>query len=308
MNRPTWLGGHGRWEKDLHAYTDGTLRGDGRSAFVRHMETCDECRTASAELEAMRTVLRTMPDRAAPRSFRITPEMAAEVKRQPERGGSHGFVPAPVMTPSYVRPPAPVFALRFAQATAAVAVLGLAAVLVADFGGVGTGNDSSATFASEDADMQRTTMGTAESAGAGADAAGAPASSDAGGSGDGSEPNDTVDDGALPLPDTEDGVGGASANGETPTAEPRPEPPMTGADSDDVNRQADISDPIVPSDAPGEAETTLISGTEVAPSAADSGDNATRSTLRAFEAVLGIVAVGAIVLAFFASRSIRSRA
>lgn len=103
---------HRRWSDQASAFVDDELDAAARVRFERHLAGCARC---AADVEALRSVkllVSRMPEVAAPRSFRLTPQMVA--------------APAPP-----VRRAAPV-ALRTAQFAAGLAVIAFVAVLTID--------------------------------------------------------------------------------------------------------------------------------------------------------------------------------
>jgi anti-sigma factor RsiW len=108
---------------ELSAYLDGELIPLRIEAMQAHLASCQSCR---AELEALRELkagLATLPEVAAPRSFALTPEMAARPLGEKER------------------PAAPVRARALANGmrlAGAGMTLALVIVLVLDFTGSGT--------------------------------------------------------------------------------------------------------------------------------------------------------------------------
>ncbi|MCC7364237.1 MAG: zf-HC2 domain-containing protein [Dehalococcoidia bacterium] len=300
MNRPAWLGGHERWERRLHGYVDGSLDSGGRAAFERHLASCAACSGAVEEHRATRTLLRGLPERPAPRSFAITPEMAAEARSRPAANPAR-----PVVVAAPIRPPAPVMALRFAQVTAAVAALGFFALLTVDFAGVADDGDDDQVAADAGAGATQEAMTTMSSA------AGTP--EDAGEMFEGdretgaAEPSSTMP--ALPTVE-----GGGVSGQSVPEATPQqtPPPPATGgqptteapADDSTVEQRTtnDVTSAANAYDTGAGAPDAIAPG----PGTAISHDRS-KTTLRAFEAVFASIAIGAAALAFFAARGIRSR-
>ena len=176
---------------DISAHADGELAPDRLDPLETHLAGCERCRKELADLLAVRTALRDLPQVAAPRSFTLTPAMA---EREPLPVTSRS-------TPSFV-------AMRVAGAGFAAV---LAVVVMLDAGGFvddngGGGDDSSAELLdAAPASRIVTTSGIQEDDVAdGLDPAGiiefAPTSD---------EGNDTASD------ETGDGVGGGPDSGGT---------------------------------------------------------------------------------------------
>ena len=91
------------------AFADGELRGADAAGFERHIQSCAACAYRVAETRALREALAALPPVEAPRSFAITPEMAAAAR--PARAAAR--------TPVY---------LTFARAGAALSVAAFATV------------------------------------------------------------------------------------------------------------------------------------------------------------------------------------
>ena len=112
---------------ELSAYLDGELIPLRIEAMQAHLASCQSCR---AELEALRQLkagLAALPEMPAPRSFALTPQMAARPVRERPRAS--------------VPPRAAALANGMRLAGAAM-TLALALVLVLDFTGSGTTSDS----------------------------------------------------------------------------------------------------------------------------------------------------------------------
>ncbi len=117
---------------ELSAHLDGELIPLRVEAMQVHLASCQSCR---AELEALRQLkadLAALPEMPAPRSFALTPQMAAS----PARERPQAYVPP--------RTAALANGMRLAGAAMSLA---LALVLVLDFTGSGTSNDDSAATA-----------------------------------------------------------------------------------------------------------------------------------------------------------------
>ena len=114
-------------DADLSAYVDGQLEPPARDRLEAHIETCDPCREALAELRMLRSALRELPPATAPRSFALREaDVRAEAK--------------PSLTPA--RPPALLGGLASVALVAFVALVG-----VDVFSQPSTGGDTDATGA-----------------------------------------------------------------------------------------------------------------------------------------------------------------
>ncbi len=116
---------------DISAHADGELAPGRLDALETHLAGCQRCRTELADLLAVRSALRDLPQVAAPRSFTLTPAM---VEREPPP------VTSRTTTPSFV-------AMRVAGAGFAAV---LAVVVMLDAGGIvddsgSRGGDDSST-------------------------------------------------------------------------------------------------------------------------------------------------------------------
>lgn len=312
----SWLRGtrsHERWERRAHAYVDGELKARDYLRFEQHLERCERCLATVDGVAELRASLQAMPEAAPPRSFRLTPEMVRA--KAPARRAA----PAP-----------PAWAFRAAQVTAGIAIVGLFSVLTVDVlgGASGEGDDASNAMTT----MASAGRGVADDAAGGGSAGGqAPTDTAAEGS-----PTDAI--GSTPMvpstiPPYDDGTGtGAGTNTITPagtatvpvegdatpdgaTTTPSPAAPATGdpgeghetvpTTSEGYVGQGDGNSaenyekaaPLPEGDdgnrtAGGETLTTHVAAPE------EPGSD--KTLLRSLEALLAVVAGGAIVLAFFA--------
>ncbi len=197
-----WFGrpaGHRRWKVNVAALADGELPEAEVARFAAHLETCEPCREALAGERALKRMLPSaLPGAPAPRSFAITPAMLAAPPKEP------------------VRERTPMLAMRFAQVTAGIAVLGLVSLLVVDMSGSGQQGDGAAAPM---AAMDNAADGAAESVGLTA-----------------AENTATAGPGSLPPYDG----GGVSGQGaESPVAEPTPEPPAAKSANDGASPPGD---------------------------------------------------------------------
>jgi hypothetical protein len=69
---------------ELSAYLDGELIPLRIEAMQAHLASCQSCRAELEALRELKTGLATLPEVAAPRSFALTPEMAARHLREQE--------------------------------------------------------------------------------------------------------------------------------------------------------------------------------------------------------------------------------
>jgi hypothetical protein len=69
-------------EEDLSAYLDGRLSDSDKDRVDSHIGSCDACARKLVEMSALLADLRRLPDVKAPRSFTLTPQMAAELRRE----------------------------------------------------------------------------------------------------------------------------------------------------------------------------------------------------------------------------------
>jgi anti-sigma factor RsiW len=190
MARLPFLRRHVRWFDDANAYIDGELRASVEAPFEAHLLGCARCRARVDELRQVRLLVASLPEVAAPRSFRLTPAMVAG--------------PAPI---AQAPTPRPRFALHTAQFAAGFAVVALLAVVTID---VTSSNSSSSDGRVSTAAGQlsesapRATAAADSSSSKSAPVAGAAATS------------------AAAVPPS-GGVSGASNPGATP-ASPQPQP------------------------------------------------------------------------------------
>ncbi|MGI8422526.1 MAG: anti-sigma factor family protein [Chloroflexota bacterium] len=108
---------HARLRAQLSAYIDGELPAAERGHVARHLARCSGCTAAFEDYRDVRAAVASLPEVAAPRSFRISREMLAGAPNA-----------APVK--ARARPAAPRFAYRAAQATAGLAIAGFVALMV----------------------------------------------------------------------------------------------------------------------------------------------------------------------------------
>ena len=123
---------HSRHSRRLSSFVDGNLAPHENASLERHLATCDRCRLRATELRGLRAALRALPLPEAPRSFRLTPAMAA---------------PMPERTPqSPSKRSRGSWAQNGARAVGALAAAALAVIVVIDLG-PGSGASPSANTA-----------------------------------------------------------------------------------------------------------------------------------------------------------------
>lgn len=298
-----------RSQRQLQGFADGSVRGKERDVVAEHLRSCASCRTELEDLAALRAALAALPGPAVPRSFAITPALAAEASRGAVATGG-----APAPAPAPLRPPPPVAALRFARVTAAVAALGFGLLLAVDLAGVGEGGEETTTLASKEA-----AAGIASSASIAAASGGQPGAAWSATA----DPRGYTETPFVPPPYDAGGVSGQSAPPvQTPTPKvpatgpvdipgmpaigdaqtPTPAVPATG--SDPLPRPTSLMPPgdqrLAGEDTPGPAAPVSAP----APAMPVAGGGAT-PVLRAFEAVFALVAVASLSLALFAGGAVR---
>ncbi len=102
---------HSRFADEVDAFVDGELRGQALEDFQNHIGSCARCATVVAAARTLKASLASLPQGGAPRSFALTPAMAASEARE--------RLPALVTTPMY---------LTVARAAAVVSVVAFVAV------------------------------------------------------------------------------------------------------------------------------------------------------------------------------------
>ncbi|HXU24731.1 MAG TPA: zf-HC2 domain-containing protein [Tepidiformaceae bacterium] len=83
MSIPWSVRPHGRWRKQLDAYIDGELSPAQSGRFEAHLASCARCAREVEAARLLKAALQAIPQVPAPRSFRLTPQMAADLR--PER-------------------------------------------------------------------------------------------------------------------------------------------------------------------------------------------------------------------------------
>jgi hypothetical protein len=175
---------HARIRELLDAFVDRELSPSDMERVEAHLPSCAPCRDAVAATRAVKASLAALPEAPVPRSFRLTPAMAARPSPRP------------------AKPAAPVFlvAARFAAA-ASVAAFTVAGTLSLTSGGdTGGGATMSASGVPESASLKVT-----DAAGGGNDGAGAASTA-----------QDTVP--AIASPPEGGGVSGAGVPSPEPVA------------------------------------------------------------------------------------------
>lgn len=121
---------HNDWHlntEHLSAYIDQQLSPQEQASFHAHLQTCQQCQRALADLRATVALLRAMPEPALPRSFILSPTVSYLQERptaQQEQRQSVGGAQRPL----------PFYARRSLRAISAlVAVAGLLFILTSAF-------------------------------------------------------------------------------------------------------------------------------------------------------------------------------
>jgi anti-sigma factor RsiW len=127
---------------EMSAYLDGELIPLRIEAMQVHLASCQSCRAELASLRELKADLAALPELPAPRSFALTPQMAA--RPFPERPRAHV-------------PPRAVALANGMRLAGAAMTLALALVLVLDFTGSGTTSDSATSLSADRAQEIATT-------------------------------------------------------------------------------------------------------------------------------------------------------
>ncbi len=72
-------------DQELSAYLDGRLPARARARVDSHLQSCDGCSRKLEEMRLLLAGLRRLPEVKVPRSFALTPAMAAEARPRPEQ-------------------------------------------------------------------------------------------------------------------------------------------------------------------------------------------------------------------------------
>jgi hypothetical protein len=129
---------HSVSEEELSAYIDDRLGARAKERIDEHLHSCADCSRKLAEMRSLVAEMRSLPQAAAPRSFAISPELAAATRREAERSRQEKGTAARRVY------------LGFSGATVAAVVLLVAVAgvdLLASRGGAGQ-TSSTGTFAS----------------------------------------------------------------------------------------------------------------------------------------------------------------
>jgi hypothetical protein len=212
MNTLRFFRTHRWWQAQCDAFSDGELRPAHALRFESHLGACAECQRAVAGALALKAAFKSLPEREAPRSFRLTPAMVAVSRLSPAPTPHH---PGPTM--------------RVMQFGAGLAAAALAVVVVVDLVPADDDGGSLSTAA-----PMAELASSAPPPGATA-AAAAPVS------------NDTAAQSPLRLPTPN--LGGApaqSAKSASPAtgAQPQPQPPMTGAQVTPTDQSNAYAEPV----------------------------------------------------------------
>ena len=176
------------------AYADGELGGPDLARFERHLAACKTCQATVADSRAIRAAITKLPQVAVPRSFAITPEMAAAAR------------------PARLRAATPVY-LTFARAGAALSVAAFATVAAVT--SLDSSSNDTASLGDDDTSRQ---LNLAEAASAGTPFEYESAATKS------AEPSPVL------APSTSTGDAGGSGQGSVvPLGSPTPQPPITGA-------------------------------------------------------------------------------
>lgn len=124
---------HARHRANIDAFVDGELHGSALRAFELHLASCASCASAVAAARTLKASLGALPQRGAPRSFALTPEMVTVAQRERP--------PAALGTPLY---------LGVARVAAVVSVVAFVAVFTLSVvGGDSKSGQQSTSGASE---------------------------------------------------------------------------------------------------------------------------------------------------------------
>ncbi|MBA4181551.1 MAG: hypothetical protein C0506_13255 [Anaerolinea sp.] len=129
--RFAFLRRHSKFQDQVDAYLDGELSTAENNQFEIHIARCDSCAAAVRDGRELKAMFSSLAPVESPRSFGLTPAMVAGIPVRPQPARQ------------------PALALRFAQITAGVAIMALAAVAVADFTGGNSGSNGDQRMASD---------------------------------------------------------------------------------------------------------------------------------------------------------------
>ena len=85
---------HARIRELLDAFVDGELRPSDAARVEAHLPSCAACREAIAATRALKASLAALPEAPAPRTFRLTPAMAARPSPKHSSPAFPGFIVA----------------------------------------------------------------------------------------------------------------------------------------------------------------------------------------------------------------------
>jgi anti-sigma factor RsiW len=72
-------------EEELSAYVDSRLAGQEQERVEGHLQSCADCSRELEEIQALVAEMHRLPETKAPRSFALSPEMAAATRREGDR-------------------------------------------------------------------------------------------------------------------------------------------------------------------------------------------------------------------------------
>ena len=72
-------------EEDLSVYLDGRLPARDKERVDAHLQSCADCSRKLEEMQSLVAEMRRLPQATAPRSFAISPELAAATRREADR-------------------------------------------------------------------------------------------------------------------------------------------------------------------------------------------------------------------------------
>lgn len=270
---------------DLSAYLDGELAPAATLRLEAHIASCAACAAQLGELRETRSVLRSIPDEAAPRSFALTPDMARDAR--PVRQA----LPARHVQPL-------VNGLRMASGGLAVA-LAVVVVIGVSGGGSDSSNDSGLASLRENDSTEQYSVGAPEaSIGLAQGDGAAPASTKTPAAGANRDtPAATLSSGSIP---------GVSVPTEAATPAESPVDVTSGGTDENLDRDGGAS----PTDIPKIAMSgEFDSATPVPEANALADDSAERDgglgTLTIVAIVLGILLAAAFIGSIAASRLAR---
>ena len=79
------FGRHPVSEEDLSACVDGRLSARAQERVDAHIKTCADCGRKLEEMRSLVAEMRMLPEAKAPRSFALSPELAAATRREGDR-------------------------------------------------------------------------------------------------------------------------------------------------------------------------------------------------------------------------------